>query len=323
MYARKRGMGALVPAGAPFFRGQAPLLGTEIATIAGVEELGGQFGVSVPPHGLQGLDSLMRVLHPVVVPGSMRWGGRGVQGLAGASISGSSGGNAFRIGDSWRIQITGGKPNAPVYLNTNVSGAPMPMSGQQDIALSLLLGKYETGNDAVGTTDGAGNFSISGIFGPNSSGVWTILANVQGDQMPIGQFTVADASGSIAYTGPTTPGGTPYYQQMGQQPAITGQVPTAQILTLDQQLAALKETLLPTGQVVPISSAPPASAAGGGSTGSPSASHPAATGGAAADTSGTFDVGGFLTESVFLGIPNWILLAVVAGGFLLFGGHKH
>lgn len=148
------------------------------------------------------------------------------------NLSGGSS-NAFKVGDSWRVDITGGPPNACVYANFSVSGNPLPYSGQQDLALSAWLGYSTQGLEpcGIGKTDSAGNYSTSGTFGSGQVGSWQQTWNIQGNLSNILQFTVADTKGSIQYTGPTTPGGTAYYTQ------ASNHVPTQAAPTGYQTLA--------------------------------------------------------------------------------------
>ena len=67
-----------------------------------------------------------------------------------------------------------------------------------------------------------------------------------------------------------------------------------------------------------------ASSSGSGSGAGGGAATPQTTGGGSvANTStGTFDIGSFLTGSAFLGLPNWMLLAAAAGAIVLIGSKK-
>lgn len=233
-----------------------------------------------------------------------------------ATITNLSGGSnsAFKVGDAWRIDITGGPPNACVYLNASIPGVPMPYSGQQDLALSAWLGRSTQGLEpcGIGTTDAGGNYSTSGVFGPGQVGIWRQSWNIQGNLSNFLQFTVADTSGSTQYGGPATPGGTPYYTQT-QNNVPTQPAPTAVVQTLADELAG--RVMLPSGQIVasaPASSAPPATSS------NPASGAPGAVSGAISDLTGL--VSGFSVSSV--PVWGWIAAAGV-GALLLFGGHKH
>lgn len=175
------------------------------------------------------------------------------------SLTNLSGGSntAFKVGDSWRIDIVGAQPNACVYLNANLSMAQVPMSGQQDIALSTWLGRYATGNEScgVGTTDSSGNYTASGTFTKAQVGQWVQNWTVQGNYAGGAMFSVADESGSTQYTGPMKAQGTAYYTLDTNHPATNG-APTG-YQTLADQLAgrAISTT---TGQVsaTPVGAGP-------------------------------------------------------------------
>lgn len=242
----------IVRAGSPLKAGIAPLLPTKSWTIEGSERFGGS---RVPTGGAgacgggrrpAGLGSnLVSRVHPRSRGPRLSHPPNGRRGLSGASLSNLSGGSnaAFRVGDHWQLNLTGGQPGANVYLNATVCSpdfsrcAQAPMSGQKDIAFELWTGKSSSGYPPVGTTDANGNFTMSGVFTPDQVGMWTQLWNVGGVLMGLPQFTVADANGSAVYQGPVTPGGTPYYTQASDHPP-TQPAPTAQVMTLDQQLAA-------------------------------------------------------------------------------------
>lgn len=329
-----RGMGALVKAGTPYFPGQGPLLETDISTIAGLERLGGRFGVSVPPRFSR---------RPVpYIPGSRRWGGTGVQGYRGrrglsgpivavdipaapgtstghqgavATFENLTTGDAsfFRQGDQWRISIVGAAPNNPVYLNSHLDGAPATYSGLQDVSLSAWTGKTEWGDQPVGQTNAAGSWSAAGVMGPAQAGKWQHSWNISELLMPI-IFRVADASGNVPlWTG--TQAGTAYYTLAGNHPP-TQPAPAPVVLSLAEMLAKYGITL--PGSTPATAGTPPAAVATGG------AGSPAVTGGGGTPANvpnpDSFDVGGLLTGSVFLGIPNWILLAGIGGAWLLLRG---
>lgn len=222
----------IVRRGAPFFSNQAPLLGISFPTVEGPLRLGGSpgkrgMGLLLPATGL-GASS-----RPRIAP-SIRRGmrGRGLRGLGDApsiSMQNLTSGNSsnFRVGDQWRVTITGAAPNSGVYLNTSVCSpdfsrcAELPKSGQQDIALSLWTGSYQTGNSAIGKTDGAGNYTASGTFTSAQVGLWTQAWSVTGSSAVGVQFTVSDVSGSAAYAGQVIPGGTAYYTIASNHPAAT------------------------------------------------------------------------------------------------------
>ena len=304
----------IVRRGAPISRNVGPLQGMTFPTVEGRLKLGYHRG------GRNGIGLLLpidpTVPIPNTVPRKATVHGIGAftrgRGLAGVSISGPGGAAvSFKVGDPYTLSITGGTPGGGVYLNTSQCSPDFsrctiaPMSGQQDVAYSNFMGRYMTGNEpnGIGTYDANGNFSMSGVFTPAQVGLWTITV---GGTSGV-QFTVSDASGSAAYTGPVTPGGTPYYTLASNHPP-TQPAPAPVVQTLAQQLAARGDTLAPTGQLVPVvTSTTAASGAPAPASGS--------AGGSISDL-----VSGFSLSS----IPTWGWIAAAGvGALILFGGGKH
>jgi hypothetical protein len=323
----------------------------------------------------------------------------------------------FRVGDQWAINASGCTPNAAVYLNILLNQWPMPMSGQQDLALSAWTGTYQDGNRPIGQTDANGNYSASGTFGAGQVGTWHIVVNLGGQLGSLPTFTVADQNGIVPpiNTPPPAIGGSPYYLLASNQ-APAQQYTAAQLTALAtppvvtpaiapqpqqsagpggqltfQNLSSGNPLVLRVGDnwKVTIAGASPNAAvavtgglngqssttpmgstdasggftksgtitadevgawqehwtvggvssgffaftvpapgavtapAGGAPAPSPGAVAPAAGGRPAAAGSGIFDVGSFLTESVFMGVPNWILLLGLGGVFLWMSGGHH
>jgi len=341
----RRGVSALVPAGAPYMRNQAPLIPTIIQTIAGVEREGGRFGVTANP-----------VFPPLIGRGPRFQRGVGGRGL-GAVLQGTftnlttgksypapwpPGGTMtpeyaapiFKTGDRYRVAITGAEPNGGIdgvfVLNSTFSG----YSGQIDPAMSIWLGR-ETRNldQPLGQADAFGNWSMSGVFTDAMAGNWyQAYGNGQASRANSSFiFNSAKADAVVPTAQINMDLGPAYYQQASNQ-VPTQAAPTATVQTLAQQLAAANLTMLPTGQLVttPPPSASGAGASTGGAGGSGAAGGAATPGtggsiiapGGALTIPGTFDIGSFLTGSAFLGLPNWILLAAAAGAVVLLGSKK-
>lgn len=145
-------------------------------------------------------------------------------GLAGLSINGTS----FKVGDPWTISVTGGDPNTTVYFDATQSNLAMPMSGQQDLALSNLLGGFWNGNESggVGKTDSNGNFSISGTFSSNAVGTWVVNTKYGGVE-----FNVVGP----AYAGPTNPGSAYYQGLTNHAPSNPSQYTAATLTAMANQ----------------------------------------------------------------------------------------
>lgn len=79
----------------------------------------------------------------------------------------------FTVGDAWRIVITG-TPNSPVSSTASQNGA--------------------TSTSSYGTTDGNGQFSLSGTMGAGAMGNWTEQWSVGGVPAPTLGFTVTAPS---------------------------------------------------------------------------------------------------------------------------------
>ena len=288
----------IVRRGAPIGRNVGPLQGMTFPTVEGRLKLGYLRG------GRNGIGLLLPVDPTVPIPNTVprkaTVHGIGAftrgRGLAGVAISGPGGAsNAFRVGDAYTISITGGAPNSPVYLNASQCSpdfsrcAELPMSGQQDIALSNWMGRPMTGNEpnGIGMTDANGNFSLSGTFTPAQVGMWTQNYRAGSQQVGGVQFTVADSSGSAVYGGSVIPAGIPYYTLVKNNASSATYTPA--------QLAAM-----PGGP--PFAATPPLGGSGGGG---------------GSDASGG-STSGFDLSS----IPTWAWFAGAGvGAFLLLRGH--
>jgi hypothetical protein len=95
----------------------------------------------------------------------------------------------FRVGDRWRVSISGASPNAPIVV-----------TGVQN-------GKSDT--TQLGVTDGSGSWSSSGTMDASTVGTWVESWKVGG--LPAAQlsFTVSGPSGAGPLTGDATPAITP------------------------------------------------------------------------------------------------------------------
>jgi len=156
----------------------------------------------------------------------------------------------------------------------------------------------------------------------------------------VSQFNVGDKwQISISGTQPNMPvwvvggkNGASSGTQMGQTNgsgafSLSGQMTADQVGTWQEAWSVGNPAVAPAQNVGFLAFsvlAPPATktidtTGGGGSTGGGGTSTTTTT----TNATGTFDIGSFLTESVFMGIPNWILIAG-AGAIFLFmsGGHK-
>lgn len=101
----------------------------------------------------------------------------------------SRGGTSLQVGDTWQVSITGATPNAPVTASGSMPGSSFSGS-------------------AMGSTDGAGNFSKSGTLDSSSVGAWQESWAVGGA-----------SSGSISFSvaAPITPAGQTIIQSSGAQ----------------------------------------------------------------------------------------------------------
>jgi hypothetical protein len=97
------------------------------------------------------------------------------------SFSTSRGGTSLQVGDTWTIRITGATPGSPV---TVVGGK----NGARD-------------SNVMGSTDGSGNFSLSGTLTADQVGTWSESWSVGGASS--GSFSFTVAAGAPA----TTPDG--------------------------------------------------------------------------------------------------------------------
>ena len=89
--------------------------------------------------------------------------------------SSRGGTNAFQVGDTWQVQITGATPNSPVTVSGSMPGSTF--SGT-----------------SMGSTDNSGNFSKSGTFDTSTVGSWQETWAVGGAQSGTISFTVAAAT---------------------------------------------------------------------------------------------------------------------------------
>jgi len=326
----------IVRRGSPIASNVGPLMGMSFPTVEGRLRLGylrGGVGLYLPidptvpnpapvvpvVHGVgaaiarrprrRGVGAAVTV-GDVITPNSAN----GPQGAT-ATLENLTTGDAsnFKVGDAWRVTIRNAAPNRGVYLNAQLRGMPLPMSGQQDLALSAWTGSYQDGNQPIGQTDGSGNWSSSGTFQPAQAGAWFQQWNPGELLMPL-QFTVANASGGVPANQPNAvPGGTAYWT-LAQNNVPTQPAPTDVVQTLADQLAG--RVILPTGQIVAASSA--ASGAPPAGSSSAASSAPGSGSGTMADLTNL--VSGFSMSS----IPTWGWIAAAGvGALILFGGHKH
>ena len=108
--------------------------------------------------------------------------------------SSRGGTNAFQVGDTWQVQITGATPNSPVTVSGSMPGSTF--SGT-----------------SMGSTDNSGNFSKSGTFDTSTVGSWQETWAVGGAQSGTISFTVAAATtptgqSIISSSGAASGGGT-------------------------------------------------------------------------------------------------------------------
>ena len=103
--------------------------------------------------------------------------------------SSRGGTNAFQVGDTWQVQITGATPNSPVTVSGSMPGSTF--SGT-----------------SMGSTDNSGNFSKSGTFDTSTVGSWQETWAVGGAQSGTISFTVAAATTPAGQTIITSSGAT-------------------------------------------------------------------------------------------------------------------
>ncbi len=398
----RRGVSALVPAGAPYFARQAPLVPTIISTIAGREYEGGKYGVTANPQ--------FAPLGTNAVPrGSRMATRRGVRGLgatvtycqdrppdaATAAIIAARGdtmslvpcgGVATPLGQTGNVPLTPTTvtPVAPVYtpIDTGVQNCAL-----QDTACVVAAAAKQTANQAafyqaqanynaavcvanggegyvppsMGITDWCGqkyggnpnqavfvNGTLQNPSGtpaaPPSALPAGSSAAVQGGSLSFHNLTSGNSSTlqvgdnwqiSISGATPNTQvsvtggqGGQSATTVMGSTDSngnfsLSGQISSSQVGAWQESwsVGSAASGFIAFTVAAPAGSAPLSSTPSGGG-----AATPLTSGGAGAEvattTAGTFDIGSFLTSSMFLGIPNWILLAGVAGAIVLFGGKK-
>jgi hypothetical protein len=82
----------------------------------------------------------------------------------------------FNVGDQWQISVSGAPPNSPVQNAATQSGHPASTS-------------------VVGTTDGSGNFVISGVMPAADVGTWTEQWSVAGIPFGLISFSVVSGAG--------------------------------------------------------------------------------------------------------------------------------
>jgi hypothetical protein len=92
------------------------------------------------------------------------------------TFTSSRGGNALQVGDTWLVSITGASPNAPVTVTAGGNTTPM------------------------GTTDGSGNFSLSGAARAQDVGTWNESWAVGGVPSGAFSFTVSAAPAAAIST---------------------------------------------------------------------------------------------------------------------------
>lgn len=122
----------------------------------------------------------------------------------------------FKIGDQFRITLSGAQPGEQIYLNTMLCGpggtpcVHMPYSGEQDLPLSILTGQYQgVPYTGLGVADSSGTWSLSGTFNSSQLGEWSINWSDRGRI----HFSVADANGNVPIPSQINqaPGGTAFY----------------------------------------------------------------------------------------------------------------
>lgn len=400
----RRGMGALVPAGTPYFPGQGPLLPTVIRTIAGREREGRQFGVTAYPRGLGGRGFGTNAVRR-----------RGVRGLGDVTYCVNNPPNQAQqdylqiAAIPWSLIDCGGTPtpqganqgNQPVVTIANPNAAPGAAPVYQaptDIEDCVSMGLATSAGQACVARNTARAVAAENAHLTDNSQYQTQLciANGGGGWVPAGQDVGQWCAGNYGGVVPTTyspvasigtsgtpvpAGGAVAAQQsyayspvlhflsstgnaarfnvgdywtvniqggapnspvtavggmngaknvtvMGSTDAsgsfsLQGQMTADQIGSWQEQwnvgnaaAGFVAFTVNPAGStsavVPPNKQAPPVVTP-------PVVTPPVVTPPA---TTGTFDLGTFLTESVFMGIPNWILLAGVGGVVLLMGAHQ-
>ncbi len=119
------------------------------------------------------------------------------------SFNTSRGGSVFFPGDTWTVRISGASPNLPVTVTGGQNGG--------------------SNTATMGTTDGAGNFSMSGSFDSSQIGAWSELWKVGGTPSGSFSFSVKQATspGAPAITPGQSPQGTPFVGPF-QLPTVGG-----------------------------------------------------------------------------------------------------
>ncbi len=325
----------IVRRGAPVGRNIGPLQGMSFDTVEGPLRLGYMKG----GRGRRGMSLYLPIdptvpnpvpVKPVVKGVGAFTRGRGMgaafsacvknlrSGESNCGLSGNYGdyGPVSMPGDRLQFSVTGAASNSPVSMWFAWPGAPVQMSGMRDAAGDLL-----GWTEGTQKTDGAGNWSWSSApLTKQMAGTWVAHVDVAGGspQYAVG-FQVDGGYGFDTYgaktalsvgAAPLLDAGTPYYLSASNHPATdVASVPKPVVQSLAEQLAARNETMLSTGQLVPIVNVTT------GGAGNPGSKVPAGGGGSITDL-----VSGFSLST----IPTWGWIAAAGvGALLIFGGHKH
>lgn len=96
-------------------------------------------------------------------------------------------GNAqtVRVGDAWKVEITGAAPNAPVAVTGGKDGA--------------------TSTTPMGSTDGTGRYALNGTSGQDGIGIWAETWFVGGAS--VGSFSFTVVAPTAGTQQPPPPGG--------------------------------------------------------------------------------------------------------------------
>lgn len=96
--------------------------------------------------------------------------------------------SGYGVGDTWSMSISGATPNSPVTISASQNGSSM-------------------GTSSFGSTDGSGNWSLSGQFGTNNVGVWSESVMVGGSVVGGLNFTVTQVTTPAQTTASNPTGG--------------------------------------------------------------------------------------------------------------------
>lgn len=117
------------------------------------------------------------------------------------SFTSSRGGTALQVGDSWQISITGAPPNTAVSVTGGKTGVQT--------------------TTVMGTTDGAGNFSISGTFTPDQVATWSEIWQVGESRVgSLIAFTVSPPPNPAAPPASNPPPAVPASSSAGGGPSV-------------------------------------------------------------------------------------------------------